>query len=280
MPGFLPPFLRGDLKPHWLYARWVRSVPWANTTQRLQNYAVFVSIATVVLVATGGLMGYGSGAEGATITIVLAIAGFMFIIVDFASVLFGIATAREHISKFDLLRMSPIPPELLTETLQQVALTRAWRVLVVMQAIRMAIVTGVFTFGIMLVVFMAVITFGAGAIWIVSLVALALGEPVWRIKLTTALGVMAGVTVEGTTSQWGIGFGMLLLLWLAQGIVALLPFAILLLPVVTDNDGAIPFFLWLTITLPLMTWGIRRVQHRVCDYCLARVSRHIVEPAV
>ncbi|MEM6530348.1 MAG: hypothetical protein AAF653_18760 [Chloroflexota bacterium] len=273
MPGLLPPFLRGDVEPHWLYVRWVRGVPWARTIDRFKSYSIYVTVITMVIVVGGGITAYNSGAEEATAIIILGVAGFAFIIVDFASVLFGIATAREHISKFDLLRMSPLPPELLTKTLYQVAQTRSWRVLVVMQAIRFSVIviSVIFSYRLGgLIVFLL-----AGIVFV-----FALWEPVWRIQLTTAIGVMAGVAVDGVTSQWGMGFGLLMLLWVAQGIVGLIPFAMIFLPGF-DGTGVNVFFFWVWFagTPPLMAWGIRYAQRRICHYCLARTSRHILEPA-
>ncbi|MEM6527189.1 MAG: hypothetical protein AAF653_02780, partial [Chloroflexota bacterium] len=75
----MPGLLRGDVEPHWLYVRWVRGVPWAGTKQNLHSYSLWTSILTIVIIASGGLAGYSSGAQELVFVIILGVAGFAFI---------------------------------------------------------------------------------------------------------------------------------------------------------------------------------------------------------
>lgn len=280
-PGLLPPFLRGALlplflrgvfwrgeKPGWLYAFMVRRVLWGNTPAALSSYAWIVSLVSVGLTA-GGLLLFMQARWELGVWLILAVAGLLFTVVDFAAVAFGIVTAQAHDAQFDLLRMTPIGAGLLVNAMHQTAQTRTWRVLVVMQAMRLAVLALAFTLGISIVVLAVLFT---GGVWMLPMLLLVVSEPLWRLEMITALGVMAGIRGHSTAERWGVGLGGMLAVWVAQGMLAVLP----LVGLGMIDDAWVGAMIWITVTLTAVTAVIWAGQRLLRDLWL-RIAAETLE---
>ena len=268
MPGLLPPFLRHLTQNDWLYYWLVRNIAFAATVKRFHNFALQVTMgvifATLAALALSWLTRWPAG-----YWLVVGAAVLLFVVVDFASIFFGVTSARSQSTQVDLLRMSPLPPERFIEAVHQLAQAQAWRVLLIMQGMRFALLAALFTVGIMAVGVVVIFTFGAGALWVVILLALLLGEPVWRLQALTAIGIMAGMRMSDRGTAWGTALGLMLAAWVVQGLVALAPIFVARIFI---DGGSIFFVVPLTIVLITMTWSIRTAQHWLRDVCLRRAA--------
>ncbi len=263
MPGLLPPFLRDTGRNLWLYRWLARNVAGARSVNHLETNMGMLSVAVGLFTIVALLSSWSAGWETG-FALVIGAAGLLFIIVDFASVFFGVAVARSQSAQLDLLRMTPLKPLFFVESLHQVAQVQTWRVFVIMQSIRLILVAAMFTVGIMATFVMIVFTFGAGLVWVVVLLALLLGEPIWRLQMMTAIGVMAGLRATSSGAAWGTGLGLMFAVWIGQGMLGTLPFIIMRASAMDTFWFIVP----LTLVLVAMTWAIWWGQRQLRNFCL------------
>ena len=264
MPGLLPPFMRRNAYS-WLYTYLAKRIRWGSTPTLLEQYALIVSLLAIVL--TGILLGISwlnDLEEG--FWLVAGVGVLLFVIVDIASVAFGITMTQSQSVNRDLIRLSPITPAHFVESMWQAAQTQTWRILVVMQAIRLTLLIVGGILAVPMLVFIVAFTFGGGLLWIASWLFLIVSEPIWRLQAMTAIGIYSGIGGESTTTRWLTGLGLMVAVWLAQGAIALIPIGI------TRSGGDTGILFWLTIILPAMTFAIRWSQLRIRDLCLGRAG--------
>lgn len=266
MPRLLPPFLR-SYEGSWLYRFFVRDVLWANTWNNLDRYSSFVTLGTVVFtlvwLGTSYISGWVAG-----VWLIIGAAFFLFVPVDFAAIYFGIVSANERASQLDLLRLASVRSEYLVEALHQAAQTRTWRFLIVMQAIRAT-----------LMLTACILAFILGIIGIVFFGVLLFAEPIWRLQMMTAIGLMAGIRGQTTSAQWGTALSLMFGVWVAHGLLVVIP--LLLARALPEDSDA-----WLALTcmvLPavpvvatfIVMWG----HTHLCDWCLRATIRYLDNPA-
>lgn len=273
MPGLLPPFLRRlyGTEPDWLYRYLSRNVRWGQTRTHLANMSLSLSIITIAITVILGLFSW-LFRSSIGVWLLSGFVGFSFIIVDIASIAFAIIGMRSGKEHLDLLTLSHIQPIYFIKAQHQVAQTRTWRILIVMQALRSTLVIIAFTFGIMLIVVTVIFTFGGGLLWIAALVVLALWEPIWRLQMMTAFGVMVASFQRNAIITWMSGLALMFGTWIAHGILGIIPFWILR----EGNDTDL--LIMMTLALPIIAGVIWYGQHRLRDMCLKIATDHIFKP--
>jgi hypothetical protein len=271
MPGLLPPFLRIG-KTTWLYDFLVRNVRWGNDATTLRNYSAkvygIVGLASfIVLFLLTRQLNRVYGFQG--IYIPLAIVTLPFIVIDVTSIWFGVQASQLMRDELELVTLAPFEPKEVIEAQSRLAQTRTWRLLVVMQAVRGAFLIVTLLLGIYFWMLVIPLTFCG----FLAVIPLALFEPIWRLEMMTAIGVMAGTRHAHKRAQlWG--FGLMFAVWLGQGFLGLIPiFMVRWFFVFSEED--ITGLPQIGVSLVFITIVIYFGQRFIREKCLQSAALHL-----
>ena len=266
MQQILPSFMR-NRNLSWLYRFHARSVRWGNTPFALERYSYRASIITVVITLSLLIVSRQTlYMPGFYVTVAAAV--ILFMVVDIASITFALSLTTPQQTQRDLLHITTIPPQLYVEARWQLVQTRTWRLLIVMQAIRLSLAIFLFIYGFWFIIFTVLSTFGAG----ILLFVLALAEPFWRVQSISAVGVYADAVGRTPRVRWLIGIGMMLAVWFIVTVLLLIPLFVLRFNAV----GSPPVYF--IFALPLITYLIRRLHITLRGWCLNRAMLQFTVP--
>ena len=261
MPRLLPPFMQEDRSLSWLYHFLARNVRWGSNPHTLMTYTLWVTLIAISSTLIVLWLGWTSGTS-AGVYLVITTGALFFMVVDIAAITFGLSATSNPAVQSEILLTTTIDPKLYVQSLWQVAQTQTWRVLIVMQAIRIVLVCLAIIMSFWVVVLAVFFTLGGALVLII----LALSEPIWRLQAMTAIGVLAGIQGKNPIMRWIIAQSLMLSMWVLHAVIALVLYG-----VIQISDETLMACV-ATFVLPPITILIRWGQFTLRDWCLQRAT--------